>query len=481
MQFQSSPAYITNSSIVVSGSLTIAGGSVSISGTASVSLSAISSSITMPVSGTVAISGTPSVNISGTPNVTIGNSPTVYVTQAAGAALNVGGTVTVGNTSIAVENASGGSLTVAGTINIGNTPAVTVSSGTVAISSGSVDANITNASIAVTGTVSIGNTPAVTVNSGSVDIGTIANGNIIDVVNSPNTVIGIGSDQAVLYSSTTINISGTIPSGGSITTAIATILNSAIPPIASVPSPAHALAWFTNLQLTASVLPVSWAPQLIDSNGHIYLQPGGQAYNNGGFYSNQGTFTENVNPVAYINDGNDLALQLVVEGSSAATFTLTGTIIVIAYTSSIPPRSALDSVAYLYGGVLNQVNTVTAVQELPTSGNLGLTIADMLAPADSEYTAFPSITAATWTALATLNNTSGTILQSLSWACTNSIAGRLTFRIGSSGTGFVSTYGQGLTNQQWRGRMYVPANEPLQVYCDDAITALVFSIAWATL
>lgn len=203
-----------------------------------------------------------------------------------------------------------------------------------------------------------------------------------DVINSPGTAIGVGSDQVILYQSTTISVSGTIPAGGSITEAIATILNSAIPPVAAAPSPCHALAWFTNLSISASVLPVNWAPQLIDTDGHIYLQPGGAALGNGGLYANIGPYTENVNPVGYINTGDNLTLQVVVEGSSGATFTVSGTVIVIAYTSSIPPRSAIDSIANLYGGTLNEVNLVGLVQNLPQSTYAGLNIADMLAPAD---------------------------------------------------------------------------------------------------
>ena len=54
----------------------------------------------------------------------------------------VAGTINVGNTDIAVTNARGGSLTVAGAVDIGNSPAVTVTSG-------AVDANITNANLEI--------------------------------------------------------------------------------------------------------------------------------------------------------------------------------------------------------------------------------------------------------------------------------------------------------------------------------------------
>lgn len=94
----------------------------------------------------VVISGTPSVGISGTPNVAV--SGPVAIQNTAGGTLNVGGSVTVGNTALNVQNAAGGTLNVAGAVTIANTPSVSIANTVNAnITSGSVSANITNASI----------------------------------------------------------------------------------------------------------------------------------------------------------------------------------------------------------------------------------------------------------------------------------------------------------------------------------------------
>ena len=66
----------------------------------------------------------------------------------------------------------------------------------------------------------------------------------VSVINQTDTVIGVGSDQAILYSNLAISESGTIGSSGTTTITLATIANSSIPPISSVPSPAHALAGY---------------------------------------------------------------------------------------------------------------------------------------------------------------------------------------------------------------------------------------------
>ena len=107
-------------------------------------------------------------------------------------------------------------LVEAGTINVLSSGTVDISSGTVDANvtnasipvSGSVDATIQNASIAVTGTITadlasgstvdIGNTPAVTINSGTVDIGnaiSIAASQTVNIGTAP--AIDIASGQTV--------------------------------------------------------------------------------------------------------------------------------------------------------------------------------------------------------------------------------------------------------------------------------------------
>lgn len=128
-------------------------------------------------SGTVAISsGT--VDIGTAPDLTIAGG-TIDVTQAAGDVLNVGGTIEVGNSTLNVTTATGDSVTVAGTIDIGNTPAVTVSSGSVAVTSGTVDATIQNATLDTQSTVIndyVTNNPFVTSSTQNMGTQTIAAG-----------------------------------------------------------------------------------------------------------------------------------------------------------------------------------------------------------------------------------------------------------------------------------------------------------------
>ena len=202
----------------------------------------------------------------------------------------------------------------------------------------------------------------------------------VSVINQTDTVIGVGSDQAILYSNLAISESGTIGSSGTTTITLATIANSSIPPISSVPSPAHALAWIYSLAASSLVSGDQWSVRVVDANGHIYLQPGGQAYANGAFYTNTGTYSTSAEPVGYINDGVDLYVELVVEGTSGDAFTIAGSLTLVAYTSAIPPRKSIQELDYIYGGVLNEVNVIGA---LPRSTSQGIAIADSMAPADT--------------------------------------------------------------------------------------------------
>ena len=114
---------------------------------------------------------------------------------------------------------------------------------------------------------------------------------------------------------------------------IATIPAADIPPTASVPSPAHAIAWSTDLTLTQGLgsAVTSWQPELYDSSGRIILAPLSP-------YAYPGQFTEEVDPNGFINAGLELLVGLAIEGGASPTWTLSGTIAIVAYTSSIPPR-----------------------------------------------------------------------------------------------------------------------------------------------
>lgn len=133
-----------------------------------------------PLSVASAISNV-AVNASGQTVVeVVGGS--VDVTQAAGDVLNVGGTIKVGNSTLNVTTATGDSVTVAGTIDIGNTPAVTVESGSVAVTSGTVDATIQNASLDTQSTIVneyVSTSTLVSFGTQTIDVASLANGSSV--------------------------------------------------------------------------------------------------------------------------------------------------------------------------------------------------------------------------------------------------------------------------------------------------------------
>jgi hypothetical protein len=159
------------------------------------------------------------------------------------------------------------------------------------------------------------------------------------------------------------------------------------------------------------------------------------------------------------------------------------------YSQAIPPDPYVASLITqgLFGTtaetVINPLVSPPLLQSVyntQISTNWGIKVADALAPADSSYTNFPSITAATWTTIFTPSSTADTILQHLDWTSTSSNAGRTTFRVGTSGTGFTSSYGAGTGRTSWDGRLFIPQGSVIQIYSDDALT-YVFSADWATL
>ena len=159
------------------------------------------------------------------------------------------------------------------------------------------------------------------------------------------------------------------------------------------------------------------------------------------------------------------------------------------YSQAIPPDPYVASLITqgLFGTtaetVINPLVSPPLLQSIynnQISTNWGIKVADSLAPADSSYTHFPSIPAATWTTIFTPSSTADTILHHLDWTSTSSNAGRTTFRVGASGTGFTSSYGAGTGRTSWDGRLFVPKGSVIQIYSDDALT-YVFSANWATL
>lgn len=130
-------------------------------------------------SGTVEISGTPDVNVT---NASIPVSGSVDATITGPVSIATGQVVDV-------QNAAGGSLTVAGTVDIGGTPSVAIS--------GTPDVNITNASVPISGSVDIssGSLDAV-ITGGTVDI-TVPSGQSIEVINEPGNNLLTNVAQAI--------------------------------------------------------------------------------------------------------------------------------------------------------------------------------------------------------------------------------------------------------------------------------------------
>lgn len=179
------------------------------------------------------IASMPAVQIaSGTINV--GNSPavtvtagTLQVTTAVGTTLNVGGTVTVGNTALNVQNTSGGTLNVAGTVNIGNTPSVNIANTVNAnITAGSVNATIQNASLNsnITNAMLANNPSVLITNNIQKQISNLANGSSLSIypgasVNIPLVlidsiiliIVSSVSDPTTLYNINSITAYNGIP------------------------------------------------------------------------------------------------------------------------------------------------------------------------------------------------------------------------------------------------------------------------------
>ncbi len=160
------------------------------------------------------------------------------------------------------------------------------------------------------------------------------------------------------------------------------------------------------------------------------------------------------------------------------------------YSQAIPPAPAVFNalIQGLFGNsagqnVINPYVAMPLLQQIynnQISSQWGIKIADAVAPADREYTAFPSIPAGTWANVATLDSSNNTILQTLDWNATASNTGRVTFRIGTSTSGFTSAYNNGTQQQHWSGKVYVPAGSVLQIWSDAALV-IVFSMTWTTL
>jgi hypothetical protein len=185
--------------VTISGPVEVSGGTVNIGNVPTVEIS--SSGNTVQISNTVTVIVSGPVTVTGTVN--IGNNPTVLI-SGSGNTVQVSNTVTVTftNTTIAVT----------GTVNIGNSPTVSISSsGNTVQVSNTVTVTFTNTTIAVTGTVNIGNNPTVLI-SGSGNTVQVSNTVTVTVSGTVNISgsVSISSGSVNIGTVTgTVNITGT--------------------------------------------------------------------------------------------------------------------------------------------------------------------------------------------------------------------------------------------------------------------------------
>ena len=171
-QIQGQPVIVTvsNSTIAVTGAVTVTSGSVTFTNT------------TIAVTGTVAISNS-----------------TIAVTQSGTWTVAISGNVTFTNTTIAVTQSGTWTVAISGSVTING--AVTITSGTV---------TFTNTTIAVTGTVAISNSTIAVTQSGT---WTVAISGNVTFTNTTIAVTQSGTWTVAISGSVTINGAVTITSG----------------------------------------------------------------------------------------------------------------------------------------------------------------------------------------------------------------------------------------------------------------------------
>lgn len=161
--------------------------------------------------------------------------------------------------------------------------------------------------------------------TGTVDVNTVASGNVMEVINSPGTVVGIGASQATIYNLANGSFNVANPNGGTLNLR-ASIANNTIPPTNTDPSPVHALYISGGVTLSSGALSQL---ELSDSvTGQILFQIAG--------FANVTKIQDQVIP--FIATGNDLILTYTITNTTAGVnLTMSGNVIIVAYTSSVPP------------------------------------------------------------------------------------------------------------------------------------------------
>ena len=464
-------ANITNAAVAVQNT---SGGSLNVAGTVNASITNANIEVTtsstsppqftvanasIPVSGTVSIGGTPTVNISA--------GQVVQVENTSSGSLTVAGTVDIGNTPsvsisgtptvniaanqvVEVQNPSGTTLAVSGSVDISNTPAVSIS-GTpnVAISSGTVDANITNAAVPVSGSVDATIQNASLTVAGSVDIGTIAAGQVIEVINSPGAYV---STQSVA-SSVSNNFA---PAAGTQETIVYDI--------PSTPNMHGALVSGT-IQIPTGAAESATVTITGATSGIIYYQ-----------------YTLNVLPVNNPSMPEQvIALsssdsQLNVAFGSGGTTAVTATVNINFYSQAIPPDPYLLSVITQGLFDTNQLNTASPINENPYlwdiknsvySSHEGISIADALAPADTSYYNIVNVSAGQTVGLVTFP--SAIIMRSVfvSWVTTGN-TGRVEINLGNWVSDIYAANQQEPQEFIRGGGVYVPSGVTMSIYSDNA-------------
>lgn len=353
-------------------------------------------------------------------------------------------------------------------VTIGGTPTVNVS--------GPVDANITNASIPVTGSLDAtitnaavpvsGSVDATIQNAsltvaGSVDIGTIAAGQVIEVINSPGAYIGTES-QATPVSATL-----TPASGGGTATDTVTIPTSPV---------MHAA-------LVSGVYTITAA-----SNQPVQIQVKGNNTNT--LYYNFDNLTTNVTnqaipeAVLAISAADTALVVSHVSGGG----TQSSTINLNFYSQAIPPDPYVAALITqgLFGTtaetVINPLVSPPLLQSIynnQVSTNWGIKVADSLAPADTAQSGITALTAGANTTLATLPG--GIILRRVSYQPQASLTGTNSLGL-AGGNPLTANYDNGTAEVVWQpptGR-YIPSSIALTLYSSTAVT-VVWQYEYTTL
>lgn len=305
-----------------------------------------------------------------------------------------------------------------GTVDANITNASIAINGDVGITSGTVDANITNAAVPVSGSVDATIQNASLTVAGSVDIGTIAAGQVIEVINSPGAYV---STQSVASS-----VSNSFaPAAGTQETIVYDIPSS--------PN-MHAALVSGTIQIPTGAAESAMVTITGATSGIVYYQ-----------------YTLNVLPVNNPSMPEQvIALsssdaQLNVTFGSGGTTAVTATVNINFYSQAIPPDPYLLSVITQGLFDTNQINTASPINENPYlwgirnsvySSHKGISIADSLAPADTY--ANPQITTSGFTDVYTAP-ASGVILRQFTLSELTPNSGEYLLSLSGSGGPWVSS------------------------------------------